>query len=86
MPESFENEVNPEKIKKAEMVVCIPSYKEADSISYRLYRPTTAWINISRRTTPLLLIVIITLLMTQSRSFLIPRLRHQRSIFLPTPV
>lgn len=34
MPESFENEVNPEKIKKAEMVVCIPSYKEADSISY----------------------------------------------------
>jgi len=36
MPESFENEVNPEKIKKAEMVVCIPSYKEADSISYPL--------------------------------------------------
>jgi glucosylglycerate synthase len=34
MPESFENEINPEKIKKAEMVVCIPSYKEADSISY----------------------------------------------------
>ena len=34
MPESFEHEVNPEKIKKAEMVVCIPSYKEADSISY----------------------------------------------------
>ena len=34
MPESFESEVNPEKIKKAEMVVCIPSYKEADSISY----------------------------------------------------
>ena len=34
MPESFENEVNPEKIKKAEVVVCIPSYKEADSISY----------------------------------------------------
>ncbi|MCJ7683147.1 MAG: glycosyltransferase [Desulfobacteraceae bacterium] len=34
MPEGFENEVNPEKIKKAEMVVCIPSYKEADSISY----------------------------------------------------
>ena len=34
MPESFENEVNPEKIKSAEMVVCIPSYKEADSISY----------------------------------------------------
>lgn len=34
MPESFENEVNPEKIKKAEMVVCIPSYKEADSIRY----------------------------------------------------
>ena len=34
MPEGFENEVNPEKIKQAEMVVCIPSYKEADSISY----------------------------------------------------
>jgi len=34
MPESFENEVNPEKIKKAEIVVCIPSYKEVDSISY----------------------------------------------------
>ncbi len=34
MPENFENEVNPEKIKRAEMVVCIPSYKEADSISY----------------------------------------------------
>ena len=34
MTESFENEVNPEKIKKTEMVVCIPSYNEADSISY----------------------------------------------------
>ncbi|MBC8417319.1 MAG: glycosyltransferase [Pseudomonadota bacterium] len=34
MPESFESEVNPEKIKKAEMVVCIPSYNEADSIGY----------------------------------------------------
>lgn len=33
----FEKEVNPEKIKKAEMVVCIPSYNEADSISF----PTT---------------------------------------------
>ena len=30
----FEKEVNPEKIKKAEMVVCIPSYNEADSISF----------------------------------------------------
>ena len=30
----FENEINPEKIKKAELVVCIPSYNEADSISY----------------------------------------------------
>jgi glycosyltransferase involved in cell wall biosynthesis len=37
MPEEFEKERNPERIKKAEMVVCIPSYNEADSISY----PTT---------------------------------------------
>ena len=34
MSEEFEREVNPEKVKKAEMVVCIPSYKEADSIAY----------------------------------------------------
>ena len=34
MNDNFENEVNPEKIKRADMVVCIPSYKEADSISY----------------------------------------------------
>ena len=38
MPEKFmQNEINPEKIKKAEMVVCIPSYNEADSISYPAY-------------------------------------------------
>jgi glycosyltransferase involved in cell wall biosynthesis len=37
MVDDFINEVNPENIKKADMVVCIPSYKEADSISY----PTT---------------------------------------------
>jgi len=30
----LEKEVNPEKIEKAEMVVCIPSYNEADSISF----------------------------------------------------
>jgi glycosyltransferase involved in cell wall biosynthesis len=30
----FEKEVNPEKIEKAELVICIPSYNEADSISY----------------------------------------------------
>jgi len=30
----FEQEVNPEKIDKADLVVCIPSYKEADSIAY----------------------------------------------------
>ncbi|MFP4085167.1 MAG: hypothetical protein ACLFUL_00095 [Desulfobacteraceae bacterium] len=30
----FKKEINPENIKRAEMVVCIPSYKEADSISY----------------------------------------------------
>jgi len=34
MNEHFERETNPENIKKAEMVVCIPSYNEADSISY----------------------------------------------------
>jgi glycosyltransferase involved in cell wall biosynthesis len=34
MNERFEREVNPENIKKAEMVVCIPSYNEADAISY----------------------------------------------------
>jgi glycosyltransferase involved in cell wall biosynthesis len=30
----FEKEVNPEKIDRAEMVVCIPSYNEADSIDF----------------------------------------------------
>ena len=34
MTEGFEREVNPQNIEKAEMVVCIPSYKEADSIAY----------------------------------------------------
>ncbi len=33
----FENEVNPDGVDKADLVVCIPSYKEADSIGY----PTT---------------------------------------------
>ncbi|MEA2040512.1 MAG: glycosyl transferase [Thermodesulfobacteriota bacterium] len=37
MPDKFEPELNPDNIRKAEMVVCIPSYNEADSISY----PTT---------------------------------------------
>ena len=37
MPERFEPEVNPEKITKTEIVVCIPSYNEADAIAY----PTT---------------------------------------------
>ena len=37
MSHNLENEINPEGIKKAEMIVCIPSYNEADSISY----PTT---------------------------------------------
>lgn len=36
MTESFEKEVNPQSVEKAEMVVCIPSYKEADSIDYPL--------------------------------------------------
>ena len=30
----FEKEVNPDNVEKAELVVCIPSYKEADSIDY----------------------------------------------------
>jgi len=30
----FQKEVNPEKIEKADLVVCIPSYNEADSIVY----------------------------------------------------
>ena len=34
MSDLFESEVNPENIENAEMVVCIPSYNEADSISY----------------------------------------------------
>ena len=34
MSDTFETEYNPENIKSAEMVVCIPSHKEADSISY----------------------------------------------------
>jgi glycosyltransferase involved in cell wall biosynthesis len=37
MNEQFQAEINPDNIEKAELVVCIPSYKEADSISY----PTT---------------------------------------------
>jgi len=36
MAESFQNEINPQNIKKTEMVVCIPSYNEADSIVYPL--------------------------------------------------
>ncbi|MCP4683494.1 MAG: glycosyltransferase [Desulfobacterales bacterium] len=34
MPDKFEAEINPENIKKAEMLVCIPSYNEADTIHY----------------------------------------------------
>ncbi len=34
MSDKFEKEINPENITRAEMVVCIPSYNEADSISY----------------------------------------------------
>ncbi|MFP4037926.1 MAG: glycosyltransferase [Desulfobacteraceae bacterium] len=30
----FEKEVNPERIETADMVVCVPSYNEADSIAY----------------------------------------------------
>jgi len=37
MTDRFESEFNTENIKKAELVVCIPSYNEADSIGY----PTT---------------------------------------------
>ena len=34
----FENEVNPDGITRADLVVCIPSYKEADSIAYPVER------------------------------------------------
>lgn len=34
MSEQFEPEINPDKVKRAELVVCIPSYNEADSIAY----------------------------------------------------
>jgi glycosyltransferase involved in cell wall biosynthesis len=34
MGELFQNEVNPAGVRKADLVVCIPSYKEADSIGY----------------------------------------------------
>ncbi len=34
MPECFEKEVNPDNVTRSEMVVCIPSYNEADSIGY----------------------------------------------------
>ncbi len=34
MSEKFKEEINPQNIKKVEMAVCIPSYNEADSISY----------------------------------------------------
>jgi hypothetical protein len=34
----FEREVNPEKIKKAEFVVAIPSYNEADSIAFPVHQ------------------------------------------------
>ena len=37
MSDRFETEYNPENIKSVEMIVCIPSYNEADSISF----PTT---------------------------------------------
>ena len=37
----FENEVNPEKIEKADLVVSIPSYNEADSISYPTQQAST---------------------------------------------
>jgi hypothetical protein len=32
----FQREINPANVKRAEIVVCIPSYKEADSIAYPL--------------------------------------------------
>ncbi len=37
MVDGFEAEINPENIRDAEILICIPSYNEADSISY----PTT---------------------------------------------
>jgi hypothetical protein len=38
IPEMFEPEVNPERVEKAELVVAIPSYNEADSISYPAFQ------------------------------------------------
>ncbi len=38
MSDVFEKEANPENIKRAKLVVCIPSYKEADSIAYPVSR------------------------------------------------
>ncbi|RLB79976.1 MAG: glycosyl transferase, partial [Deltaproteobacteria bacterium] len=34
MPSEFQPEINPDGVKKAEMVVCIPSYNEVDSIAF----------------------------------------------------
>jgi glycosyltransferase involved in cell wall biosynthesis len=34
MSENHETEINPQKVKKADVVVCIPSFKEASSISH----------------------------------------------------
>jgi glycosyltransferase involved in cell wall biosynthesis len=34
MSEDFVKEINPDNMKKAELIVCIPSYNEADSISF----------------------------------------------------
>lgn len=34
IPDMFENDVNPDKVKKVDLVVSIPSYNEADSISF----------------------------------------------------
>jgi len=33
-PDNFESEINSDRVQRAEIVVCIPSYKEADSIGY----------------------------------------------------
>jgi hypothetical protein len=38
IPEMFEAEVNPERVERAELVVAIPSYNEADSISYPTFQ------------------------------------------------
>jgi hypothetical protein len=68
MSDNFESEINPDKIEKVEMVVCIPSYNEADSINISAISPMSSSI------------AIIILPIIQGRPFSIPPQKHQKSI------